>query len=118
MKRLLALAPALLFSTAVLAQDVPEDAKKDLWCGIAFGIISADVPADATEENKAMAKQFADGSVKLIDRAAAAHISAGYTEASFATYKTEQEAAVSANMSGPEADYVYKFEDCATLLGL
>lgn len=118
MKRLLALAPALLLSTAVFAQEVPEAARKDLWCGIAFGIISADIPADETEENKAMAKEFAEGSVMLIDRASAAHVEAGYTDTSFAAYKAEQEAKVSANMSGPEADYEYKYEDCATLLGL
>ena len=58
MKLLLALVPAVLLSTAALAQEVPDAAKKDLWCGIAFGIISADVPADASDEDKALAKQY------------------------------------------------------------
>lgn len=118
MKRLLALVPALLLPAVALAQEVPDAAKKDLWCGIAFAIISADVPADTTEENKAMAKQFAEGSGMLIDRATTAHIAAGYDEAGFATYKAEQEKHVAENMGGPEASYEYKYEDCATLLGL
>lgn len=118
MKRLLALVPAVLFSTAALAQEVPEAAKMDLWCGIAFGVIAADVPADASDEDKALAKQFADGSVMLIDRATAAHMEAGYDETSFATYKTEQEAHVQANMGGPQEEVDYKYEDCAPLIGL
>jgi len=118
MKRLLALVPAVLFSTAALAQEVPEAAKKDLWCGIAFGIISADVPADASDEDKALAKQFADGSVMLIERATAAHMEAGYDEAGFATYKTEQQAHVLTNMGGPAEEQDYKYEDCAPLIGL
>ena len=118
MKRLLALLPAVLFSTASLAQDVPEAAKKDLWCGIAFGIIAGSVPDDATDDDKALAKQFTDGSVMLIDRATAAHMEAGYDEASFATYKAEQEAHVEANMGGPEEEVDYKYEDCSPLIGL
>ncbi len=118
MNRLLALLPALLLPAAVLAQDVPEAARKDLWCGIAFGIIAADLPADASAENKAIGEQFAGGSETLVARAATAHIEAGYSEAAFAAYKAEQDAAVAANMSGPQADYAYSYEDCATLIGL
>lgn len=118
MKRLLALVPAALLTTAALAQEAPEAAKKDLWCGIAFGILSADVPADAAEETKALAQQFADGSVMLIERATAAHMEAGYDAAGFAAHKAEREAHVAANMAGPEPDYDYKYEDCTLLIGL
>lgn len=118
MRRLLALVPAVLLSTVALAQEVPEAARKDLWCGLAFGVIAADVPADASDEDKALAKQFADGSVMLIDRATAAHLEAGYDEAGFATYKAEQVAHVEANMGGPQEEVDYKYEDCAPLIGL
>lgn len=116
MKRLMALVPAVLISAAAFAQEAPEAAKMDLWCGIAFDIISADVPADAPEETKALAKQFADGSTMLIERATTAHLAAGYDEASFAAYKTEREAYVAANMAGPETEYDYNFEECRSLL--
>jgi hypothetical protein len=118
MKWLLALAPALLLSTAALAQEAPEAAKKDLWCGIAFNILLADVRADAPEETKAQAKVIADGSAMLIERATAAHMEAGFNAADFATHKAEQEAHVAANMAGPEPEYDYKYQDCADLLGL
>lgn len=118
MKRLLALVPAVLLTTSAFAQEAPEAAKKDLWCGIAFGILSADVPADAAEETKVMVQKFADGSVMLIERATAAHLEAGFDEASFATHKAEREAHVAANMAGPEPDYDYKYEDCTVLIGL
>lgn len=118
MIRLLALVPAVLMTTSVFAQEAPEEAKKDLWCGIAFGIISADVPADAPEETKALAQQFANGSVMLIERATVAHMDAGYDAAGFAAHKAEREAHVAANMAGPEPDYDYKYEDCTVLIGL
>lgn len=118
MKRLLALLPAVLISTTALAQEAPEAAKKDLWCGIAFNIVAADIPSDATDEQKAVVKQFTEGAVMLIDRATAAHLEAGYDEAGFATYKAEREAQVTAqvNMTGDQADY--SFEECSALLGL
>jgi len=117
MRRLIALVPALLLPAAALAQEVPEAARKELWCGIAFGIIAAELPADASAENQALAARFAAGSATLVARATAAHLEAGYTEPGFAAYKAAQEEAVAANMSGAEADYAYSYEDCSTLLG-
>lgn len=118
MKRLLALVPAVLLTTSAFAQEAPEAAKKDLWCGIAFGILSADVPADAPEETKALAQQFADGSVMLVERATIAHIEAGYDAAGLATHKAEREALMAANMADPGPDYDHTFEDCTALIGL
>lgn len=118
MKRLLVLLPALLLPTAVVAQEVPDTARKDLWCGIAFGIISAEAPADASDGDKVLLQQFAEGSTMLIERATSAHLAAGYDTAGFAAYKAEQEQVVADNMGGPEADYAFKYEDCAALIGL
>src|SRR5688572_29507559 len=61
MKFILTLIPALLFSTAALSQEVAEESAKDLWCGLAFGIISAEVPADVNEQQQALVKQYTDG---------------------------------------------------------
>lgn len=118
MKRLMALVPAALFSAAAFAQEVPEAAKMDLWCGTAFNIVAADIPSDATDEQKAVVQQFTEGAVMLIDRATAAHMEAGYDEAGFAAHKAEREAYVTAqvNTTGDQADY--SFEECSALLGL
>lgn len=118
MKRLMALVPAVLFSTVALAQEVPEAARMDLWCGIAFNVVAADTPPDATEEQKAVVRQFTDGAQLLIDRATTAHMAAGFDEEGFAAYKAEREARVAAqlSMTGEQADYSY--EECSALLGL
>jgi len=118
MKGLMALVPAVFFSTAVFAQEAPEAAKMDLWCGIAFNIVAADIPSDATDEQKAVVQQFTDGAVMLIERATAAHMEAGFDEAGFTAHKAEREAYVTAqvNMTGDQADY--SFEECSALLGL
>ncbi|MHB1110247.1 MAG: hypothetical protein ACYCZU_08030 [Devosia sp.] len=114
----MALIPTVLLSTATFAQEAPEAAKMDLWCGIAFNIVASDIPSDATEEQKAVVMQYTDGAQMLIDRATAAHMEAGYDDASFAAHKTEREAHVTAqvNMTGDQADY--SFEQCSALLGL
>jgi hypothetical protein len=114
----MALIPAALLATVTFAQEAPEPAKKDLWCGIAFGIVASGIPADAPEEAQAEAKKMADDSALLIDRATLAHMEAGYDEAGFAAHKTEREAHVAANMVGPETEYDYKYEECSALLGL
>ncbi|MDP1731926.1 MAG: hypothetical protein Q8L54_12285 [Devosia sp.] len=118
MKRLMALVPAVLLVTAAFAQEAPEAAKMDLWCGIAFNIVASDIPSDATEEQKAVVKQYTDGAAMLIERATAAHMGAGYDAAGFATHKAGREAYVTAqvNMTGDQADY--SFEECSALLGL
>jgi len=118
MKPILALLPALFLTSAAFAQEAPEAAKMDLWCGIAFGIVAADIPSDATEEQKAVVKQYTDGAQMLIDRATAAHMEAGYDDAGFAVHRAEREAHVTAqvNMTGDQADY--SFEECSALLGL
>lgn len=118
MKRLMALLPAVLLSAAAFAQEAPEAAKMDLWCGIAFNIVASDIPSDATEEQKTVVKQYTDGAQMLIGRATAAHMEAGYDEAGFAAHKAEREARVTAqvNVTGDQADY--SFEECSALLGL
>ena len=118
MKRLLILVPAVFLATAALAQQAPETAVRDLWCGIAFGLVAADIPADATAEQKAVVADFVAGAAMLVERATIAHLEAGYDEAAFDTHKAEREAHVAAqvNMTGNEADY--SFEECSALLGM
>jgi len=42
--------PALLvlLPMAALGQEVPVEAERDLWCGIAFRLMTRDIPADIT----------------------------------------------------------------------
>jgi hypothetical protein len=118
MKRLMALVPAVLLATAAFAQEAPEAAKKDLWCGIAFNIVASDIPSDATDEQKAVIEQYVAGATMLVERATTAHMEAGYDAAGFAAHKAEREAHVTTqvNMTGDGADY--SFEECSALLGL
>ena len=118
MKPLFAAIPALLLATVVAAQEAPENAQKDLWCGLAFTIVVADVPSDATEEQKVVIRQYADGAVMLIDRATAAYLEAGFTDESFAAHRAALEPEVTKQVSATDNSAQYSFEECSGLLGL
>ena len=118
MKPLLAALCLLLASTAAaLAQQVPDAAQKDLWCGLAFGIVAAEAPSDATDEQKAIIKQFADGGEMLVDRAKGGHLQNGYTEETFAAYVETLRADVTIQVNATEST-PYSFEECSALIGL
>src|SRR5690606_195218 len=103
MNKLASLVPALLLYTLpALAQSVPEPASRDLWCGIALGVVSVELPVDATEETRAMVQRFAAGSDMLIGRAAAAHLEAGYSEERFAAHLAAEQDRVAESLSGPD----------------
>lgn len=108
----------LASTTAALAQQAPEQAQKDLWCGLAFTIVAADAPSDATDDQKALIKQFSDGGVSLIDRARAAHLQNGYTEETFAAYVETLRADVTIQVNAIDKSTPYSFEECSALLGL
>jgi hypothetical protein len=118
MKRLLILLPVLLLTTAAAAQEVAEESAKDLWCGIAFGIITAEAPADATAEQQAMIQQFSEGGTMLVDRARTAHLESGFTDESFATHLETLTAEVNTQVHAAGDTAAYSFEDCSALIGL
>jgi hypothetical protein len=112
---LLVLAPA-----AVLAQEVPADAERDLWCGTAFELLVADEPADASAEKLAAAKPYKDGAKLLIQRALPIYLESGYSDAALATLRQKLEASVSRVVNGGgwnDGDQSPSFEDCKALLG-
>jgi hypothetical protein len=138
MNRLLVLLPAAalaLSSAPVFAQDAPEGAYKDLWCGIAF--ISAMKDAPFSEEDVAAARaagdtateeqlgliaqadmrdQFVTGGTGLVDKATAAYKEAGFTDESFGTVRTELEPKVVEQISGSGETAEFQFEECVALL--
>jgi hypothetical protein len=119
MKPILAAVPALLlFTASAFAQEVPEASTKDLWCGIAFGVIVSNVPADLNEQQQANVKRFADGGVMLVDRAKAAHLENGFTEETFATHLTTLTPEVTAQVTTTDSTVqaAYSFEECQALL--
>jgi hypothetical protein len=134
MKRLLVLAPALFMALPALAQEAPEGAYRDLWCGIAFGTATEQAP-NATPEQLAEARAATEptqeqidmiaqddmiqhltvGGQGLIDSAKAAYIEATFTEEQFATVQTELSPKVVEQVTGTgEAEFA--FEDCFALL--
>lgn len=118
MKPLFLALPVLFAAGSVFAQDVPQEAQKDLWCGLAFGIVAADAPSDATEDQKVLIKQFADGGQSLVDKARAAHLENGYTEETFAVYVETLKADVTAQVTATDKPTPFSFEECSALLGL
>ncbi len=136
MNRLLILAPALLFAMPALAQEAPEAAYKDLWCGIAFGYAIQQAPnaapADleaaraagdqATQEQIDMIAQddmiqnLTTGGAGLVERATAAYQEAGFTDEQFATVQTELGPKVEGQVSGSGDEAEFGFDDCFALL--
>jgi hypothetical protein len=120
MKRLLSLLPALLLVTTASAQEVAAESVKDLWCGIAFGIVADTLAADAGDQQKALAQQYADGSTMLVDRAKLVHLAGGYTEETFAAHVETLTTDVGAQIQSqaPGATATYSFEECSALIQL
>lgn len=119
MRHLLALF-LVLAPTAVLAQDVPAEAERDLWCGTAFELLVADEPADASPEKLAAAKPYEEGAKRLIQRALPIYLESGFSDAALLTYRQKLEASVSRVVNGGgwnDGDQSPSFEDCRALLG-
>jgi hypothetical protein len=118
MKFVLTLIPALLLSSVALSQEVAEESAKDLWCGLAFGIISAEAPTDVNEQQQALVKQYTDGGLMLVDRAKVAHLASGFTEETFAAHVETLSAEVNTQVHAAGNTATYSFEECSALIGL
>jgi len=116
--KFLAAIPVLLLATATLAQEVPEQTSMDLWCGIAFGIVSADAPTDVTPEQQAIIDQYRQGGVDLVAKAKTSHLASGFTEESFATHLASLTTDVNTQVNASDNSAKYTFEACSALIGL
>lgn len=112
---ILVLAPAV-----AMAQDVPVEAERDLWCGTAFELLVADESADASDEKLAATRPYEEGARRLIQRALPIYLESGLSDAALATYRQKLEASVSRVVNGGgwnDSDQSPTFEDCKALLG-
>lgn len=124
MQRFLVIATSFLAltlaPTASLAQDVPEQARMDIWCGTAFELMTRDAPADATPEKLASAKVYADGGQLLIQRAIPIYLESGYSDAALADYRADLDDSIGRIVNGSARasdDRAYSFQDCSALIG-
>lgn len=123
MLRFLVIAPLLaapLLPVAAMAQEVPDEAQMDMWCGTAFELMTRDAPADATPEKLASAKVYADGGALLLQRAIPIYLEAGYTDEALADYRGDLEDSIGrvVNGTGRASDgAAYSFQDCSALIG-
>lgn len=110
---------ALVLATAqpLLAQQVSPPVARDFWCGIAFEIMTRDVPEGATGERANAARVYIEGGRLLLRRAVPILREAGYDDDALARYRrdvTEDVTRAIVRGSGPAA---YSFEECSTLIG-
>jgi hypothetical protein len=109
-----ALAPMFLVSGA-FAQDAPEEAKKQLWCGTAMVAFFSAMPSDqlSPEEQKEAAGYIAGGKA-LIETGAQGYLAAGFTQEAIDKLKLELETGVMDEINADKAQY--SFEECLPLL--
>ncbi|WP_423065659.1 hypothetical protein [Devosia sp. CN2-171] len=110
----------VLLPAAALAQEVPEEARRDLWCGTAFELMTRDTPADATPQKLASTAAFAEGGQRLIDRALPIFLEQGYSDTALAEYRSKLEDSVGRIVNGSARageDVAYSFQDCSALIG-
>lgn len=120
-------AAAIVFALlpgAALAQEVPEATAMDLWCGLAFGIVSSDAPVDVTSEQRGVIDAYRRGGEELVNRAKAAHLERGYSEQTFGSRVETLTAEINATFNGAAQVNAggnatpYTFEACSALIGL
>ncbi|HWA18728.1 MAG TPA: hypothetical protein VG757_06995 [Devosia sp.] len=114
MYRFLPLLPALVFATSAFAQAMPEGTHQDLWCGTAFNIF-LEVPSDATEEQKSAIALYLEGADKLIARAEAAMLAAGFAQDAVDKAKTDLLEPVGRQVSGAE-EAEFTPDECSLLI--
>lgn len=121
LRPLAALALSLVSATASMAQEVPQQAQMDMWCGTALVLMAGEAPADAGPENLAEAGSYAEGGQRLIDRAIPIFLESGYTDAALTSLRARLEADVDRAINGTGnamEDADYSFQDCSALIGL
>ena len=116
MKALLAALAALLLTAPAAAQEAPAQAAMDLWCGLAFVSIAADLPGDARPEHLDIARAYGEGGAALVAAAKAPHLASGFTEQSFAAHVEALRGAVRIAVNDPAAVSPFSFEECRALL--
>ena len=118
----LAVALVLIVSSCAtaLAQEVPQAAQMDMWCGTAFVLMTREAPADAGAEKLAEARVFAEGGQRLIDRAIPIYLESGYTDDALALLRDKLGASIDRAINGAGnamEDAAYSFQDCSALIG-
>jgi hypothetical protein len=121
MRRPSALLPLLIpafacLSGAAMAQDVPAEAERDLWCGTAFELMVADEPAEASPA----AEPYREGARHLVQRALPIYLESGISDAALASYREKLDVTVARVVNGggwSDGDHSPSFEDCKALLG-
>src|SRR6218665_53975 len=103
-------------ATPAFAQEAPEAAYKDFWCGTAFSSLAGMLPPDAAEEDRALAASYTDGGAALLARAMAAYAEAGFTEEQISTTQTELSGTVIEQVSGTGESAEFTFDECAAVL--
>lgn len=124
MVKFLAVTPVVLALAlgplAAKAQEVPPEARMDMWCGTAFALMTRDAPADATPEKLASAAVYADGGERLIQRAIPIFLESGYSDTALADYRADLEDSIGRIVNGSARasdDATFSFQDCSALIG-
>ncbi|WP_417309049.1 hypothetical protein [Devosia sp.] len=102
---------------AAQAQQLPATASRDFWCGIAFEVMTRDVPTDPDDERAAAAQIYVEGSRLLLQRAIPILLESGYDDDSLARHRRDVTAAVTRAIVSGTGKPDYSFQECSALIG-
>jgi hypothetical protein len=114
MKRLVFALPFALLTHGAFAQDVPAEARMDLWCGMAFQIVIVAQP-DATPDDLMQIDRYLTGAAVLIERGTAGLLAAGFDQAGVDRIKAELLPVVTGAVNGTE-EPEFSPDDCGPLV--
>lgn len=118
MNRLIAAAAILpaLFATGALAQTVPDEVAKQLWCGTAMVVAFSNPPPGLTDEQLAQAQAYVQAGTELLEIAIQGHLDAGFTQEAADKAKADIVPIVTAQVAGTGEDAQYAFDECLAIL--
>ena len=90
-----------------LAQVMPPDVEKTLWCGLALDALATDIVAGGGAD-----KEMRDRANSLLSRGHLAMLASGYSDEQVAALDARIAAGVAAELLSDASEPTYSYEDC------
>ena len=92
------------------------DTSRNLWCGLAFGIVVATTPAENARRD--VVEQYAEGGRRLLESAKSVYLANGFTEETFSAHVQAASVDIERAVNATDEHPPFSFEECSALIGL